>query len=294
MKTRTTSSLSDTTPKDRAKASAEVEFKKKVDRYSHTLYWAFSEELKTEIIIKAFPEKGKRLNSLFLREARFHKLRHPNLQAILDVIPASKSGKIPYEREQSVIIAKKPEFGDFYSLILSKKLPRDELIVRTFFHQLIAGIEYIHSKGVAHMDIRLENLFLDTNFTLKLGNFMLSQGEDDESVVESGRSNDQRSETKHRKIEKLAPIDIYGAGMVLFIMYTHYFPYMLHGVSENFLEEYCKSNNICQDFVDLFRGMIDPSPPKRLTLDEIKRSKWYQKPVYCSEELSSLLTKLKL
>jgi serine/threonine protein kinase len=50
----------------------------------------------------------------------------------------------------------------------------DESIARTYFHQLIAGVECAHRAGVAHRDLKPENLLLDANFVLKLADFGFS------------------------------------------------------------------------------------------------------------------------
>lgn len=39
------------------------------------------------------------------------------------------------------------------------------------FRQIIDGIEYCHSQGVCHRDIKCENILLDQNFTVKLIDF---------------------------------------------------------------------------------------------------------------------------
>ena len=33
---------------------------------------------------------------------------------------------------------------------------------------------YIHNKGIIHRDIKLENLFMDDNFNIKIGDFNIS------------------------------------------------------------------------------------------------------------------------
>ncbi|ETO29345.1 Protein kinase domain containing protein, partial [Reticulomyxa filosa] len=47
----------------------------------------------------------------------------------------------------------------------------DEDISRSYFHQLIDGLEAIHSMGFAHRDLKPENLLLDANFVLKIADF---------------------------------------------------------------------------------------------------------------------------
>jgi serine/threonine-protein kinase Chk1 len=43
------------------------------------------------------------------------------------------------------------------------------------FSQLVAGMEFIHSKGIAHRDLKLENCFLDKNVTLKVADFGMAK-----------------------------------------------------------------------------------------------------------------------
>lgn len=40
-----------------------------------------------------------------------------------------------------------------------------------FFRQIIAGVDYIHSQGVCHRDIKCENILLDERFVVKLIDF---------------------------------------------------------------------------------------------------------------------------
>ena len=50
-----------------------------------------------------------------------------------------------------------------HQFVESKRLNIDELhsVSRIIFQQMIEAIEYIHSKGIAHMDISLENWLID-------------------------------------------------------------------------------------------------------------------------------------
>ncbi|PVH72017.1 kinase-like protein, partial [Cadophora sp. DSE1049] len=42
---------------------------------------------------------------------------------------------------------------------------------RKIFVQLLGGIKYIHFKGIVYRDIKLENIFLDTDRNVKIRNF---------------------------------------------------------------------------------------------------------------------------
>jgi serine/threonine protein kinase len=52
--------------------------------------------------------------------------------------------------------------------------PFSEALARTYFRQLLVGLSFCHARGVAHRDVKLENLLLDANGQLKLCDFGLA------------------------------------------------------------------------------------------------------------------------
>jgi serine/threonine-protein kinase Chk1 len=64
--------------------------------------------------------------------------------------------------------------GDLFDLM--NQAPYSEPICRFYFKQLIDGVAYLHSRALYHRDIKSENMLLDENYNLRLGDygFMLS------------------------------------------------------------------------------------------------------------------------
>ena len=51
----------------------------------------------------------------------------------------------------------------------------DELVSKIYFKQMMNGLNHIHSRGVIHRDIKLENIFLNHDKSVAvIGNFSLS------------------------------------------------------------------------------------------------------------------------
>ena len=78
------------------------------------------------------------------------------------------------EEDYLYLIVENAENGDLQTFILSNKkmgrfIPEDELW--SIFLQCMQGLTYVHKMGVIHRDIKLANILMDNNMTIKLGDF---------------------------------------------------------------------------------------------------------------------------
>lgn len=195
--------------------------------------------------------------------------------------------------------------GDFLQLVTKRGLDH-EVHIRTYFHQLISGLEYLHSKGLAHLDLKLENLLLDDDFTLKITDFDQSRRkQEEERAKRIGTSGYRAPEILEKSCKDFFAADIYSVGVLLYIFKARQFPFTE-------VEEDGKTKLLCYDrFIDnnqdfwkvktdalkkdskffskdfraLVKGMLDKDPVKRFTIQEIKTSEWYNKPILDSENL---------
>lgn len=104
-------------------------------------------------------EYGRRLTTTF---ALSSSLRHPNVIHTLDVLKDSRNGYLE--------VMEYHPGGDLYTLILAvAKLEVGE--ADCYFKQLMRGVEYIHEMGVAHRDLRPENILLTADGAIKISNF---------------------------------------------------------------------------------------------------------------------------
>jgi protein-serine/threonine kinase len=67
--------------------------------------------------------------------------------------------------------------GDLFSLVNQKYLAKDDHQVDRLclFKQLIQGLNYLHNNGIAHRDVKLENLLITKDSKLKITDFGVSE-----------------------------------------------------------------------------------------------------------------------
>lgn len=67
--------------------------------------------------------------------------------------------------------------GDLFGLVSQKYLSRDDHLVDRLclFKQLVQGLNYLHTNGIAHRDVKLENLLITKDSKLKITDFGVSE-----------------------------------------------------------------------------------------------------------------------
>jgi 5'-AMP-activated protein kinase catalytic alpha subunit len=80
-------------------------------------------------------------------------IRHPNIIQLYEIIETPKQLYLIMEYAQS---------GELFDYIAKHSKVKEPLAVQ-FFHQILAGVEYLHKLNIAHRDLKPENLLLDHN-----------------------------------------------------------------------------------------------------------------------------------
>lgn len=95
--------------------------------------------------------------------------QHPNIIRLLDV----------FENPEFIyIVLEYMEGGDLFSYLEKREFRITEDRARSIAHEIAAAIYYIHSYGIAHRDLKLENIMMlndKDDSPLKLVDFGLSR-----------------------------------------------------------------------------------------------------------------------
>jgi serine/threonine protein kinase len=250
--------------------------------------------------MKIFPYHKRHVNLCYLSEARFNWLSHPNIISIVDVQPLKQNFRgLP--EDISYILMELAPHGNFASLLRKDQVSKDQKLARTYFHQLIEGIEFLHKNGIAHMDLKPRNILVADRYKLKISDFDSSHPEEDAIITVSGTTNFRAPEVANRTCLNTKAADIYSAGILLFVFTTGLLPYgeeklakrmniwQLMLKEDSRFWDFHTNHNIDSDMQELFVRMVKEEPSKRISINEIKSSKWYRGPVYNEQELEIVM-----
>lgn len=120
--------------------------------------------------------------------------------------------------ESSLILMEYAQYGTLYELIFSKGVKLNDKIIVNMFHQLVDGLNYIHSMGIYHLDLKLQNIMIGEGYKLKIIDFDLACTKQDKYITSRGTRNHRAPELLSGKIKSLKSCDVYSLGIILFLL----------------------------------------------------------------------------
>ena len=240
--------------------------------------------------IKSFNKKknNENMNKILYETKLMSKLNHQNITKILEMFE---------DEEYILIIMEYINGGNLFSFV-QKRRKLSEKISKFLFRQIILGIKHIHSQNIVHRDIKLENILINLNNTIKICDFGISRilSSPDELLYEqSGTPMYMAPEillSTKDKGYKGFPVDIWSAGIALYIMLSGTFPFNIKKYSDSFFDanDVAKKNIVLKNIIinqnpkpiekisdnarDLLNGLLNKDPNKRFTIDEILKHPW--------------------
>lgn len=202
-------------------------------------------------------------------------VKHPNIVQLYEVL-ASKT-KIYFAMEYV-------KGGELLAKVLKGKLKED--LARKYFQQLIGAVDFCHSRGVYHRDLKLENLLLDENGDIKVSDFGLSafwESRKTDGLLHTmcGTPAYVAPEVINKKGYDGAKADIWSCGVILFVLLAGFLPFQ----DKNLISMYMKISRaefkcplwFSPEARKLLSRILDPNPRTRLSISSIKKTPWLRK-----------------
>mmetsp|Transcript_10625 Transcript_10625/g.19398 ORF Transcript_10625/g.19398 Transcript_10625/m.19398 type:complete len:501 (+) Transcript_10625:84-1586(+) len=231
--------------------------------------------------------------------------KHPNIVRLLDV---DWTGKYPHKdgsvTDAAIITLELAANGELFDYLMHTGSFSEE-VARTYFTQLVDGLSACHDKGVVHRDLKPDNLLLDAKYILKIADFGFSAMPEDGEMYTSVGTEKYMAPEVVKGMSYTKGCDVWSCGVVLFVMYAGYPPYVKPSRSDWWFDKLLKGNfkyfwmaheqqrTFEDDFKDLINQMLTTDSAKRITLDGIRKHPWMTKKTLEQDDLVRELARRK-
>lgn len=216
----------------------------------------------------------------FKNELYIHsQIRHPGIAQLKDVL---------MDADNIYVIIELCDGGDLNEAVQST-YGLDEDVAKQYFFEIMGAISYIHRLGIAHRDIKLENILVTSDGCAKLTDFGLckQQTEGDLLLTTCGTLVYAAPEIIKAEPYDGMKADIWSAGILLYSMICNHFPWSIDPSTpperiQNATAEQIVSGNIVYpdtmsfELLNLLQNMLTVDPEERPTADEVLEHPWLE------------------
>ena len=105
----------------------------------------------------------------------------------------------------------------------------DEEVTKSFTSQILDGLEYLHSKGILHRDLKADNILVETSGVCKISGFGIAKQTDDDGAATPMQGTvfwmAPEVVNPHGKVYKFK-IDIWSVGCIILEMWAGSRPWL--------------------------------------------------------------------
>jgi len=227
------------------------------------------------------------------------KLNHENVVKLYEVLDDPNDDSL-------YMVFEMAEKGVLMDVDLEKDaVPYDEEECRSYFRQMLLGIEYLHHNGIAHRDIKPDNLLISKDNVLKIVDFGVSEmfvkGNDrlKKSAGSPAFMAPELCVARHGDVSGTAA-DIWSMGVTLYCLIYGRLPFPKSNVIELF--EAIKNDPVSYqpdtnpELLDLLQKMLTKDPANRITIEQMRSHPWVTKngtdPLISVDENCQLVTEV--
>ncbi|KAG8903468.1 hypothetical protein FRB99_003246 [Tulasnella sp. 403] len=228
------------------------------------------------VAIKLVKNNPYGVNSIKGRIQLLLGLRHPNIIQLIDVKETPK---------YIGLVTQYASEGELFDYVLKRNQLREQVAQR-IFAQIVSAVSYLHAKGIIHLNIGLETIFLNHDRHVLLAGFGYARTFSQDNDYTNTTGNDTIYNAPETCISDKhysgRAADVWSCGVVLYVMLVGKLPFGA-GVSDNDAPWASKSvltsrlslpDNISVIAADLLLRMLTFSPEKRCDLRAVRTDPW--------------------
>ncbi|XVF66574.1 hypothetical protein PTKIN_Ptkin10aG0048100 [Pterospermum kingtungense] len=200
---------------------------------------------------------------------------HPNILKIYEVM-ATKT--------KIYLVMELASGGELFAKVL-RHGRLTEPAARRYFSQLVSALHFCHQNGVAHRDVKPQNLLLDQNGNLKVSDFGLSalpkQINNGLLRTVCGTPAYMAPEVVRRKGYEGSKADAWSCGVILFVLLAGYLPFedsdLVAMYKKIHRREFRFPSWISKQAKAIIWHLLDPNPDRRMSLTNLMETSWYKR-----------------
>ena len=205
------------------------------------------------------------------------KLNHKNIVKLIEVISTEKQILIVQELIEGISLREyyNDEIRNQKGISIHK-----ENIFKKIFSQIFSAMDYVHKHGIAHRDIKLENILIKSNYEIKIIDFGFGMYNPEKKLQKffCGTPNYMPPEIAEKKpyVGQLA--DMWSLGILVYKIFCADFPFK--GKDEKELYKAIKNGKFSYakytpDYAKkIISGLIVLDPNKRMNCEDVLNSDW--------------------
>ncbi|WOK97116.1 CBL-interacting protein kinase 7-like [Canna indica] len=226
----------------------------------------------------------------FLTEvAAMRRLSHPHVLKLHEVMAT---------RSKIFLVMEHAPGGDLLVRV-ARRGRLSEPSARRYFHQLVSALHYCHARGVAHRDVKPQNLLLDRAGNLKVSDFGLAALPD--QLRGDGRLHTAcgtpayaAPEVVRRRGYDGAKADAWSCGVILFVLLTGTLPFDDANLALMYRKihkrEYEFPPWVSSQARRLIFRLLDPNPETRIGISALMEHPWLKRSLSLDSQLGSIAT----